>query len=202
MGPVLSYRLAHMIDMQPAAARLAGVIANVSDDDLAKPTPCPDASVGDLIDHIRTFSVAFTRSARKEGRGGPPPQANAANLPPDWRQTTPDALHTLASAWREPGAWDGMSHAGPLELPADIAGLVAVDELLVHGWDIAVATGQPYDAADDEVEAAMSFVTNFDAPRDGSLFGPVVDVPEDAPPLRRLLGLTGRDPNWQSPELA
>ncbi|HZN14073.1 MAG TPA: TIGR03086 family metal-binding protein [Acidimicrobiales bacterium] len=188
-----------MIDMQPAAARLAGVIAGVSDDDLAKPTPCPDASVGGLIDHIRTFSVAFTRSARKEGRDGPPPQANPANLPGDWRQTTPDALATLAAAWGEPGAWDGMSHAGPIEMSADMAGLVAVDELVVHGWDIAVATGQPYDVSDDEVAAAMSFVANFHVPRDGGLFGPIVDVPEDAPPLDRLLGLTGRDPNWQPP---
>jgi uncharacterized protein (TIGR03086 family) len=188
-----------MINMQPVATRLADVLAVVSDKDLAKPTPCPDASVGDLIDHIRTFCVAFTRSARKEGRDGPPPQANASDLPPDWRQTMPEALDTLAAAWREPGAWDGMSHAGPVELPAEMAGLVAVDEMVVHGWDIAVATGQPYEAADNEVEAALSFVNNFDVPRDGSLFGPVVEVAEDAPPLQRLLGLTGRDPHWQPP---
>ena len=63
-----------MIDLQPAVTRLAGVVTSVSDDDLAKPTPCPEATVGDLIDHIRTFSAAFTRSARKEGRLGPPPK--------------------------------------------------------------------------------------------------------------------------------
>jgi uncharacterized protein (TIGR03086 family) len=186
-----------MIDMQPAATRLAGVIAGVSDNDLAKPTPCPDATVGALIDHIRTFSAAFTRSARKEGRVGAPPQADAANLPADWRAQVPAALDALAAAWGEDGAWDGMSHAGPIELPAEMAGLVAVDELVVHGWDIAVATGQPYEPSAEEVAAAMSFVENFDVPRDGSLFGPVVDVPADSPPFHRLLGLTGRDPNWR-----
>lgn len=185
-----------MIDMQPAATRLAGVIAGVSDDDLAKPTPCPDASVGDLIDHTRTFCVAFTRAARKEGRDGPPPPPDAANLPPDWRQTTTELLHALAAAWSEPGAWDGMTHAGPFELPAEVAGLIPLDEMVVHGWDIAVATGQPYAPPDNEVEAAIAFVADFDAPRDGQLFGPIVEVPEDAPPLHRLLGLTGRDPNW------
>ena len=90
-----------------------------------------------------------------------------------------------------------MSHAGPIELPAEMAGLVAVDELLVHGWDIAVATGQGYDPSQEEIEAAISFVSNFEAPRDGSLFGPIVAVPDVASPLNRLLGLTGRDPNWR-----
>jgi uncharacterized protein (TIGR03086 family) len=186
-----------MIDMKPAATRLAGVIANVADDDLTKPTPCPNMTVGDLIHHIRTFTVAFTRSARKEERVGPPPTPDAGSLPVDWRETTPDALAALASAWAEPGAWDGTSHAGPIEMPAEMAALVAVDELVVHGWDLAVATGQTYDAADVEVDAALSFVENFDVPRDGALFGPVVDVPTDASPLHRLLGLTGRDPNWR-----
>ena len=41
--------------------------------------------------------------------------------------------------------------------------------------------------------------TAFDAPRDGNLFGPVVPVPDNAPPLDKLLGLTGRDPGWKPP---
>jgi uncharacterized protein (TIGR03086 family) len=188
-----------MIDMQTAVTRLAGVLAGVADEDLAKPTPCANASVGDLIDHLGTFSAAFIRSARKEDRPGPPPQADAANLPGDWRSSIPASLDDLAAAWREPGAWDGMSHAGPIEVPASMAGLIALDELVVHGWDIAVATGQAYDVSDEEVAAAVEFVANFDVPRDGGLFGPIVDVAPDAVPLHRLLGMTGRDPAWQPP---
>ena len=77
-------------------------------------------------------------------------------------------------------------------------GLVALDELVVHGWDIAVAIGQPYAPPVEDVEAAMSFVAAFDAPRDGNLFGPAVLVPDNAPALDRLLGLTGRGPKWRS----
>jgi len=56
-----------------------------------------------------------------------------------------------------------------IELPAEVAGLVVLDELVVHGWHIAVATGQPYKPSVLDVEAASSFVESFDAPRDGNL---------------------------------
>jgi uncharacterized protein (TIGR03086 family) len=120
-----------------------------------------------------------------------------ANLEDGWRARISRDLLVLADAWREPQAWEGSTVAGGIELPADVVGLVALDELVVHGWDLAVATGQPMSPPAEEIDAAMDFVTSIEAPRDGSLFGPVVPVPADAPPLDRLLGLTGRDPAWQ-----
>jgi uncharacterized protein (TIGR03086 family) len=84
-------------------------------------------------------------------------------------------------------------------MPAAMVGLVALDELVVHGWDIAVATRQPHRPPEHEIEAAMALVTSFDAPRGGTLLGPIVPVPPDASSLDRLLGLTGRDPSWQPP---
>ena len=43
----------------------------------------------------------------------------------------------------------------------------------------------------------MSFVEAFDAPADdGGLFGAPVDVASDAPALDRLVGATGRRPDW------
>ena len=43
-----------------------------------------------------------------------------------------------------------MTKAGPVEMPGEIGGLVALDEIVIHGWDLATATGQPFavDAAD------------------------------------------------------
>jgi uncharacterized protein (TIGR03086 family) len=84
-----------------------------------------------------------------------------------------------------------------MHLPAEMVGVIAIDELVIHGWDLAVATGQGYDPPAREVEAAIAFVSGFDAPRDGRLFGPVVDVAPDATIFERLLGLTGRDPGWR-----
>jgi uncharacterized protein (TIGR03086 family) len=153
--------------------------------------------LGDLVDHIGSLTKGFALVARKEGGSSTGPTApDAANLEPGWRERVAGDLTTLAAAWRDPAAWDGMTKAAGVDLPGEIAGLVALDELVVHGWDVAVASGQPYDPTSEEIAAATQFVTGFDAPRDGGLFGPIVSVPDDAPPLDKLLGLTGRDPRW------
>ncbi|MFP4514009.1 MAG: TIGR03086 family metal-binding protein [Acidimicrobiales bacterium] len=193
-----------MIDLTPATARLAALVRNVDDDQLDRPTPCPDYRVGDLIDHIGGLAIAFTGAAHKARHDGPPtgPPGDAGRLGPDWRARIPGQLDTLAVAWRSPDAWEGMTEAGGLDLPGEVAGLVALDEVVVHGWDLAVATGQPFTCESELVEAAMRFVEPFaepgrEASRNG-LFGPVVPVEPDAEPLDRLLGLTGRDPSWKS----
>ncbi len=67
-----------------------------------------------------------------------------------------------------------MTSAAGVPLPGDVAGLVALNALIVHGWDIALATGQPYSPS-EEVDAVTSLVVAFDAPRDGNLFGPIVE---------------------------
>jgi uncharacterized protein (TIGR03086 family) len=186
-----------MIDIGLAAERMAGLLGNIDEDDFAAPTPCPDARLGDLIDHVGSLSSAFTEVAHKRPGEAPPAPPDAANLADDWQHEIKQRLATLAAAWRDPSAWEGTAQVAGNELPAEVAGLVVLDELVVHGWDIAVASGQPYEPTDAEIEAASGFVSSFDAPRDGNLFGPAVPVPDDAPALDRLLGLTGRDPKWQ-----
>ncbi|HEX2074376.1 MAG TPA: TIGR03086 family metal-binding protein, partial [Geodermatophilus sp.] len=127
------------------------------------------------------------------------PTADAEHLPADWRTRLPAQLDALVTAWRDPAAWEGMTEAGGVRMPAGAIGLVALNEVLVHGWDLAVATGQGYRADPASAEACLQFAAGVaaDAPegREG-LFGPPVPVPDDAPVLHRLLGLTGRDPGW------
>jgi uncharacterized protein (TIGR03086 family) len=181
---------------------MAILLQSVPEDQFGLPTPCPASQVGDLVDHVVGLTKAFTAAARKVGAertGAAPAKPNAANLEEGWRDRIAGDLAALADAWEDPAAWDGMTSAGGVSLPGSIAGLVVLDELVVHGWDIAVATGRPYAPAVEDVEGAIAFVESFDAPRDGNLFGPVVPVPDSAPPLDRLLGLTGRDPAWRAP---
>lgn len=188
-----------MIDIGPAADRMASLLTNISEDQFDRPTPCPGMSVGDLVDHVGALTKGFIAVARKTVDGTEAPaKPDAANLEAGWRDRITGDLATLAEAWRDPSAWEGMTSAAGVALPGQVAGLVVLDELVVHGWDTAVSIGASYAPSVEEVEAAMSFVTAFDAPRDGNLFGPVVPVPDDGPALDRLLGLTGRDPKWQS----
>jgi uncharacterized protein (TIGR03086 family) len=187
-----------MIDLRPATERLAKLATSVADDQLGAPTPLPAANLGDLIDHVGTFTVAFTATARGESTERPP-MPSGAKLEAGWRQRLSRDLAALADAWQDPAAWEGFVTAGGVDMPAEVAGLVVLDELVVHGWDVAVASSQPYEATAPEIESATMFVTSFEAPRDGTLFGPIVPVPETATPLDRLLGLTGRDPGWRPP---
>lgn len=191
------------LDFGPTTSTLADLVRGVRDDQLDDPTPSDGRSVGDLLDHIGGLALAFTWAARKDGPpGGTSPQADGGALPDDWRTVFPDRLAALAESWTDPAAYTGVTMAGPVELPADQAALVALDEVTVHAWDLAVATGQPYDADPAAVEACAGFVAAFDAPRDGSLFAAEVEVGDDAPPLHRLLGATGRDPHWSPSSLS
>ena len=189
-------------DLGPATASLARVVEGIRDDQLTDPTPCTGTSVADLLDHVGGFTVAFAAAARKEELpGDAAPSSDGSRLAADWRDRIPVGLADLAEAWRDPAAYDGLTMAGPVEMPADLAMQVGLDEVLVHGWDLAVATGQDYAPDPASVEVCLQFVQTFEPPPggaadDGGLFGPPVPVADDAPLLERLLGATGRDPGW------
>ncbi|MFI0350734.1 TIGR03086 family metal-binding protein [Actinomadura sp. 9N407] len=189
-----------MIDLTPAARRTAALIAAVPDDLLDAPTPCEKMSLTELIFHVDGLSQAFTWAAEKspEIESGPPPSVQNADLGDDWRERIPRRLEALAQAWRDPAAWEGMTKAGGVDLPGEVAGLVALDEVLVHGWDIARALDRPYSVSGEEAEACLEFVSQTpEDPEPGNgLFGPAVPVPAGAPALDRLIGRTGRDPFW------
>ena len=191
--------MADQLDLTPVARRLAVVVASVPDDALAAPTPCGDYTVGDLLDHIGGLTVAFTRAAKKDlGEAGSPPVGDAANLGGDWRSRIVGDLDDLADAWQQSDAWEGMTRAGGIDMPGEIAGVVVADELLVHGWDLARAVGQDFESDDATADAALGFFSMFADSDRGDAFGPAVAVPESASKLDRVVASSGRDPNWSA----
>jgi uncharacterized protein (TIGR03086 family) len=189
----------NMIDLTPACQRTADVLANVADEQLTAPTPCENLRLRDLVAHVGGLALAFTAAARKEfGPLTDTPPVDGVPLDDDWRTSYPARLAGLALAWREPAASQGMTRAGGFDFPGEVAGIVTLTEVVIHGWDVARATGQSYDCDPDTLEAVLAHVTQIAAegPVEG-LFGPAVPIAEDAPVLDRVIALSGRDPSWR-----
>ena len=64
------------VDLGPASRRMADLIDQVPDDLLDQPTPCPAYTLGDLLDHVSGFALAFTSAARKATVPGSPDRAS------------------------------------------------------------------------------------------------------------------------------
>ncbi|MEU4995557.1 TIGR03086 family metal-binding protein [Streptomyces sp. NPDC021622] len=191
--------MTEMIDFAPQARLVAAVAEGVTDEQLSGPTPCPEYEVRHLLGHLIGLTGAFRDAGRKDL--GPAldqdPAGSSPDIGPGWRGELPKLLDELVETWRDPAAWEGMTRAGGIDLPGAVAGAVAMDELVVHGWDLARATGQEYAPDEASLGVAKELLTpEEDATSGNSLFGPVVPVPDDAPLLDRVIGLSGRDPGW------
>src|SRR2546423_3101319 len=115
------------VDLDPAARRLAALVAGVPADLLDAPTPCPAYTLGDLVEHVGGASLAFRGAAVKDTGDATSqgPSGDASRLSDDWRTRIPRDLAVLADAWRDPDAWTGMTKAGGVDLPGDVAGVGA-----------------------------------------------------------------------------
>jgi uncharacterized protein (TIGR03086 family) len=188
-------------DLGPTARRVAAVAAAVDDGRLGGPTPCPDYAVRNMLGHLLQLSTAFAAAARKDT--GPatstPPTAGLADIDGEgrWRQELPARLEEMAEAWRDPAAWQGATQVGGVHLPGDQAGMFGLNEILVHGWDLARAAELPYAPDDEALRVSYGLLAPFAHDRGAdSPFGPPVAVPAGAPLLDQVVGLCGRDPGW------
>lgn len=194
------------IDLSPAAQQMRQVVAGIKDSDLSARTPCEHYVVGDLVDHVYGLTLAFRAAAGKASLPGvdlgAAPRPSAANLALDWRAAIPRQLDDLVTAWRGPSAWQGMTQVGGVTLPGEVAGIVGLDELVLHGWDLAKATEQSFACDPEAAEVLLSFTEHSALPEQASgregIFGAVVPVPVDAPVFDRVLGFAGRRPDWSA----
>lgn len=186
----------------PVLDQLAALIEETSDADPSARTPCSDYDVAALRGHIvgwlDFFGAALTDPQRRSTR----PDPETYQVGQDGR--APADVVRAATAKVEAavrgGVLDGevvMSQArmsGP-----SVLGMV-LGEYAVHGWDMARATGRPWDPPAASCEAALEFFRGMVAPQyrggESGFFAEEVPVPEEAPALDRLIGFAGRDPRW------
>ncbi|MFG1921025.1 TIGR03086 family metal-binding protein [Cryptosporangium sp. NPDC048952] len=167
------------------------VIRNLRDDQLSAPTPCSEYDVRALVNHLLQWGPPLVGAARKQEVAPVEPDA-------DWRKALDAHFDELVEVWSAPEAWQGTTRMGaPVEMPAPMIGGMVLGEVVLHGWDLARATGQSPTWSDTTVIPILEGVrATAEMGREMGVYGPEVPVPTDAPPLDRLLGLTGRNPTW------
>ncbi|WP_433615247.1 TIGR03086 family metal-binding protein [Dactylosporangium sp. CA-139114] len=171
-----------------AAPVMLDLLGRITPESLDRPTPCGEWDVRALRAHLLEWGPPLEGAARKEAV--PPGNGDG-----DVRAQ----VERLAAAWGEPAAWTGGTVMATAELPADLVGGMVLGEFVLHGWDLARALGVPIAFGDDVLEAVYAEVArSAEQGRAMGVYGPEVPVAGDAPWFARVLGLSGRDPNWKS----
>lgn len=161
------------------------------------PSPCEKWSAGDVVDHLIAMHGYMLRPIDRT------PTERTEDRLADFRavrKAVQDLLDDPAVAGQEvetPG--------GKMTFAQQVDGVVS-DDLVLHGWDLARATGQ--DEAMDPGDVERLWASTTAIPKDlmeqyrtpdafgpgVEVFGQEVKVPTDASLQDRLLGLIGRQP--------
>ncbi|MFN7149786.1 MAG: TIGR03086 family metal-binding protein [Microthrixaceae bacterium] len=198
-------------DMAHAVLTAALAMDAVTPEQYDEPTPCPPMVVRDLLEHM----VMVIRRVACAGRGEsldswPIDAADVAEG--EWASAFRAGAHDVQAAWGDDALLDR-----PTQLPWGVfSGTEVLDvytnELTVHTWDLARATGQA-PAWDDQVLATSLAAIHAQLPTaDRTLmweatkamlppevpwedpFANAVEVADDAPMIDRLVAWNGRTP--------
>ena len=103
---------------------------------------------------------------------------------------------SVDTAWRDPALLDRTFELPIGVLPGRAALTLHLVETIIHGWDLAKATGQQQAFDPDVVQAATQFVQpNAPGERPPSAaFAAPVPVEDDLPEIDRLAAFLGRTP--------
>jgi uncharacterized protein (TIGR03086 family) len=166
------------------------LVAGVQPDQWTAATGCPGWSVRDLLDHLVGGNEALAAVLREQV----PPDGDD-HLGDDPMTAYRRSGEALLAAFAEPSAFDRMVTVPAGTVPAAVALHLRLTELLVHGWDLARATGQPTTGLPEELaeqELAFSAAQLEKLPPGRRPFAAPQPVPEGAPAIDRLAGLLGR----------
>ncbi|MEU0672852.1 TIGR03086 family metal-binding protein [Streptomyces sp. NPDC006172] len=181
--------------MSECAAEAARVARGVPAAALDQPTHCADWDLRALVNHwVLYTSHGLEHRARRE-------QLPEELLTRDftagarWAEAYAGRLDRAVAAWADPAVWEGEVDLGGGSLPAaELAGMI-VKETAVHGWDVAVCTGQTFHVSDGAARLVLDVIERHgDLYRRYDGFAAPVPFPPDAPLFPRALAASGRDP--------
>jgi uncharacterized protein (TIGR03086 family) len=179
---------------QRALLATGRIVAGVRPDQLSGPTPCRDWDVRLLLNHIIGGNHMFATVAR----GG---RVEATGDMEDYTRPDPgsrylESAEAVLAAWAEPGAMERRVHMPFGDIPGSAAVSIHFLDLVVHGWDLARATGQDATIAPDLAAEALDISSDLLSPelREAGVFGPEVPAAADDPLHDRLVAFMGRRP--------
>lgn len=179
-------------------ASVQPVIHGVSAQEMDADTPCPDFDVRQVANHMLGTIEAMRRVGAAEPLDTQDPWGtHGDNVRETWREDLSHLLVEFANAWSQPEAWEGEAMDGAM--PRQLVGDMGFVEVMLHGWDLAKGSGQTIEYDDAAVERALEVLDAIgEQGRSGGAFGPEVKVDDDAPAFARVLGKSGRDPEWSA----
>ncbi len=168
-------------------------VRTITEEQWAAPTPCTEWSVRDLANHLASehhWAQELLAGHTMDEVGD---RLDGDLLGDDPARGFEESVDIARAAVQASGAMDVTCHLSFGDTPApEYVGQLLADEV-VHGWDLAVATGQ--DATLDPTLVAACWEALEPARemiRASGAFGDEVEVDPDAPLQTRLLGLLGR----------
>jgi uncharacterized protein (TIGR03086 family) len=182
-----SGRLGPITQLDEIVPLLNDLVAALDDSHLDADTPCVSFNVRQVLEHMIGGATMFAAAFRDKA-------SVPAGMPADVVAAFHPAMAELMAAIRSPGALERTIQSPFGEVSGEtFARFVAMDGL-VHGWDIATATGQPYDPPAEVVTEVEAFARQAigDGMRDRDTFAAAVDPPADCSPIIRLVAFTGR----------
>ncbi len=191
--PVDTDPIAHL---SRALDQTGSIIARVRPAQASLPTPCRAWNVHVLVNHVVLDVQLFT--AMVGGAEWEPRDADV--IGDDWAGAYRAAADALLVVWRREGTLDGTVQFPFGAMPAAWCVGQQISDLVVHGWDIARATGQPTELDPELGQMALDWGRENLQPQfrgdedSGQAFGPEVLVPDSAPLHDRLAAFFGRDP--------
>jgi uncharacterized protein (TIGR03086 family) len=176
-----------------AMRRTEQIIANVRPDQWTSATPCMEWNVRDVVNHIVGENLWAAEIFQGKTMADVGDRLNGDLVGNDPGGAYARSVPLAAAAAEASGAMDAICHLSFGDFPGSEYASQLFLDTLVHGWDIAVGSGQDATLDADLVQACLPIAKRISEQwRSAGIFGENLDVGPDASPQATLLALLGR----------